>query len=226
MFTYFNSFKKLEFPKVKLNAFIRYNFENYDSVSFLNEDTNVYDGTFSNVGIISTTNNPPVDNTCITTTNYHVTLPLFSNSDNGFTCCFWIKTNKTPSATGFPRCIEYGSIFRVLITSNDNLILQNDSSSVGIFNSITDNVWRNFCLVFNSNSTVKIYLNGVLSATKNLPGYNILTNTSGYLGKPINTALENFTGSLDDFRIYNYTLSDTQVRAVYNNTNVFKEINN
>ncbi len=66
-------------------------------------------------------------------------------------------------------------------------------------------------------SNFKIYINGVLENTQSYS--SDLNNTSGKtsIGKMGEQNSDFFNGLIDDVRIYNYALTDTQIKTLYNN---------
>lgn len=88
-----------------------------------------------------------------------------------------------------------------------------NGSSLSVADGLkADRQWRHLCMVY-SGSEAKLYLDGVLSAEGpwSLPAETdaLLTIGSAAGGDEV------FAGDLDDLRVYNYALSDTEVAGVY-----------
>ena len=86
-------------------------------------------------------------------------------------------------------------------------------------NSITlTDQWHHFVFTKNvdSGGDMKLYFDGVLQNTTTGNTTDIVSDISGgvFLGAHQNYN-ESFTGSFDDFRLYNYALDDTQVTQLY-----------
>jgi hypothetical protein len=90
---------------------------------------------------------------------------------------------------------------------------------VGSNKIINDNVWHGIVLTLSrgvSNDLLSIYIDGKLDSTNQCTaGFNI--NSS----QPINIARglygsDNISGQIDDFKIYNYSLTADQVKSLYN----------
>jgi len=78
--------------------------------------------------------------------------------------------------------------------------------------------WHHFAFTKNVDTgDMKIYVNGELKNTTNATLADI--QTSDHVGAFLGAHTyynESFTGSIDDFRLYNYALSDTEVAYIYN----------
>jgi hypothetical protein len=88
-----------------------------------------------------------------------------------------------------------------------------DANSLTAPNDLkADTQWQHFCIVCNS-TVAKIYINGVLSVEG---PWTLPADTTAVLN--IGSASgggESFNGYLDDLRIYNYAMSDTDVADFY-----------
>jgi hypothetical protein len=77
-----------------------------------------------------------------------------------------------------------------------------------------ENLWKHVALVFNSSSNL-LYLNGHI--VKSAPAGDGLAATGQddlYIGRT--TTLQSFTGFIDDFRVYNYALTEAQINGLAN----------
>ena len=102
-----------------------------------------------------------------------------------------------------------------------------DSSSYITSGNINDNSWNHIAITMNyttnNTSTITTYINGLTSTpntfiNKKYP--NTTTRSYSYLGKSNTTGDPQFFGNIDDFRIYNDVLNDTQISSLYTDTNV------
>lgn len=195
-------------------AFIYYTCDTYNINSYLlNQDTQVYDGTLSNLSIISNVS-PALGKSCLTmNTNYYVTLPFYKCSTSGFSVCFWFKSNTQTS--NYARIIDYSNCV-IFLLNNTMMISSGTSYNVVLYSNVTDNIWRNFSLVFNTNGSVLVYMNGIYSSTVTLSGYPLI-NSIGYIGRSSGSD-PYIIASMDDIRIYdNKILSAIDVKSIYNN---------
>jgi hypothetical protein len=82
--------------------------------------------------------------------------------------------------------------------------------------SISTGVWTHVALIYDG-SALKMYKNGVSAATTSASGNLMLaqysSNESFYLGRNNDWG---YNGRLDDIRLYGWSLSDTQIEAIYN----------
>jgi hypothetical protein len=138
-------------------------------------------------------------------------MSLSSNLESGLstaTWAFWAKgsSTNTPSVwighVGGPMWIGYSS------TQQIGFGVEGGDTYTGIYmpNSTS---WQFICMTYNG-STVTLYLNGVnvWSASKTFsPSGNTVIGSTG--------AANYLTGSIDDVRIYNISLSQTQITQLY-----------
>ena len=212
----FSSFKS--FGTIKNQRILKqfhYSCETYDSSGLFNNLTKEYDGIFSNPAIISTVS-PAVGTRCLTMNrNYFITLPKYTNSPNGFSVSFWVKTNSTAA---YSRIIEYSN-FRIFILETNLAFQAGGASTVyTAYPNFNDNVWRHFSFVFNPNATVIIYCNGIFYKSFTAVSYPYLNN-GGYIGKSVSNNDPLFSGSIDDIRLYDdKIISADEAMQIYTNT--------
>lgn len=74
--------------------------------------------------------------------------------------------------------------------------------------------------VTNNGSELRVYLNGNLSASKKYKDRSLSSSENLLIGKELHEKASNgmrfFEGSIDDVRIYDRTLSDSEILAIYN----------
>jgi len=78
---------------------------------------------------------------------------------------------------------------------------------------INSNEWTHLAVTY-TNSTVKFYVNGLLTDTLTKT-YTMGSNNKAY---SISTSAQAFDGKLDDMRDYNRALSDSEVAGIYGQT--------
>lgn len=91
--------------------------------------------------------------------------------------------------------------------------------------NLSNNTWYHAMVTFNG-TTVKLYLNGQLVDSKPASGVVTYTVSNALCigAEPGNTVCDAgspFNGKLDDIRIYNYDLSSTQIKEVYNRGSIY-----
>jgi hypothetical protein len=95
-----------------------------------------------------------------------------------------------------------------------------DFGDVYTTSSVTRNIWHHIIATYDG-STSKIYLNGVLSNTTTVTG-TFTANTKDFVigGETIShgggTRASYFDGAIDDIKIYNKVLSNSEILALYN----------
>ncbi len=111
-----------------------------------------------------------------------------------------IRLNITTS--GFPTCEIYsGGLYRGPATSTV---------------AIGSTQWSHVMCTFDG-STITVYVNGTSTGTSSFAG--AMTGSSAnafYIGEDSSTGTTFFTGLIDDVRLYNYTLTSAQIKALYN----------
>jgi hypothetical protein len=133
-----------------------------------------------------------------------------------FTFAFWLKLD---SAT-------YGSNPRVITPLGGTWALWNSSGGMRIYNGTPGganpqvNKWTHYVLVFDRfNHIYSCYVNGVKTVNNLSVAAKTATTaaTQWIIGHNENTAqgADYFRGQLDDMRVYNRLLNDTQVAALY-----------
>ena len=114
------------------------------------------------------------------------------------------------------------SKYQNLDAGNSSFFLTSSSVSGNGTNSLTftapDSTWNHFVYVLASGTNnTKVYINGTLvkSGTVN---YNAIHTATApvFIGRVSGSPANFYTGSIDDIRVYNKMLSDTQIIALYN----------
>lgn len=87
-----------------------------------------------------------------------------------------------------------------------------------------DNIWHHIVCVKTGATSLALYIDGVLISTdSSITATNTLTNADPlYFGIDADGTSNDFTGSLDDVRIYRYPLTSQQIKTVMNNGSAVK----
>jgi hypothetical protein len=86
---------------------------------------------------------------------------------------------------------------------------------------VNDNVWRHFAWSIDPNGDWKFYLNNSLIHTESAALYpDATTRTLNYIGKSHWESINDpyFNGAIDDFRVFNKVLTDTDISGVFYQT--------
>ena len=149
-------------------------------------------------------------------------LPV-GNSSRTFS--FWIKPTQSNGANrifsyGSPSgTAAYGASFDVSTIYNFSW-----SSNLPYFHSTSLNVWKHIVCTFEqSTSTASLYIDGALRAS-GLFGWHTADNGILYLGSLFGQTGSSYIGFLDDLKIYNYALSQSEVSSLFN-TNTLSTTN-
>lgn len=155
---------------------------------------------------------------CFASGSQYISLPL-ENVPTFLSMCFWVKPNSPSSWTDiFSLGVNDN---RMEVSTTTQYYWYCDSSSTQLIASgtalfILDNaVWNHICMT-SDGTTVKFYLNGVL--TKSVSQSNSLTTAFGSSLK-INIGARNggalkYSGYMNDFRIYDHCLSAKEVKEI------------
>jgi photosystem II stability/assembly factor-like uncharacterized protein len=156
-------------------------------------------------------------------TNTPVSLGKAPINSNSFSLSCWIKPNGKQnsfaqliahdpypgSSYGFGLGFSFlGYTPNLNLCYTDNIVGYSNSSSL-----IADSLKWNFVVLTYAPSGVYIYLNGVKQLVRNgsMPAID-LSQTPFYINRDIHNQGGYYNGEIDEIKIYNYTLSETEVR--------------
>ncbi len=97
--------------------------------------------------------------------------------------------------------------------------IHNGSSFVNIANATlptSTGTWAHVACTWTSGSAGKIYINGKDATSSSTSGSAMTSTANAFTIGSRNGTSEFFSGQIDDARIYNYTLTGSQVKQVYN----------
>lgn len=142
-------------------------------------------------------------------------------NSNLFTFAFWIKLDSSTVAT-YPRVItpeytgvanQFWVLWKSTATIGAGFYLPQASTVPGL------NVWRHFAATYDrSVNRYSLYVNGVRVLNNIAPTHvKNVPNPYWIIGHNESTTVDTdyFRGQLDDLRVYNRVLTDTQVAALY-----------
>jgi hypothetical protein len=145
----------------------------------------------------------------------------FDNSDyTAATISLWLNT--TNSSSSLDQTLIQGAFmgFGIKINIQTGTIggfyTPPASASLNSSTAINDGLWHHVVLS-NTGTTTRLYIDGKLEGSKpeTMQVGNAGSNNKLYLGKT-NLDMRPFTGSLNDVRIYNRSLSDIEIDSLFN----------
>lgn len=150
---------------------------------------------------------------------FQVAQPAIVSSPNTFTIAGWIYPDNqysrfiTPNSNGIDQWVGYDTTNQRIefqITEIADVNNRNRPSTTG---SVPRNMWTHWAVTINDKD-IRIYINGALNAS-----YTETIDIAGWtgtwsIGQRGNSA-DWFKGRLDDLRVYNRTLSASEVSALY-----------
>ncbi len=178
-------------------------------------------GKFGNAGNFVRTGNGD-------TTSSAIYLPNNSfNSVTSYSLSAWVNLpNFTNSGTAvFSNYFYNGSSefgYKIYTNTSGNLIIDNWNPSltrITSSSSLSVNTWHNI-VITNTQSQIKIYIDGVLDSTNSTSGYAINTTMLCTIGGTQYNGLtyDGFNGKIDQFRFFNSVLPQSAVTVLYNET--------
>ena len=156
----------------------------------------------------------------------YIEVPDLSALQSTASLSFWIKTSQTgndtawqaPGITGIEDRGGADDIFWGFIDNSGKItIAVGNDPGVASNTTINNNTWHHVVLTRNANTgDAKVYIDGVLETTGNMKsGY--IGNSFSSIGKIEKTYGLPFQGYLDELKIYDRVLTDSQVSNIYNN---------
>ena len=174
----------------------------------------------------------------------YVQVKNMSLNSTEMTFCFWIRFTElstgisciplsfenTTSGTNVRR-LDIMSMVHLQAGYNNTFLNFTNTEVAHFFNttgtntkSFFEDTWRHLAITINTSTTrVKMYTDGVLRHTFITNLITFPTTTGGFrilMGTPDGTGdFSSFKGHVDDYRIYNTTLTDAEILSIYHNTN-------
>jgi|GEM_PF-1167177 len=133
------------------------------------------------------------------------------------TIAAWVKPDGNNIDNGnavISKCCEPYGLFTWLASPANGLSAVFSSAAVYSGYVIPNNVWSHIAVAYDGN-TARFYCNGSLVATRSFPRGLAMDNGDLYIGASPSGAPEDFSGIMDDVRIYNKALSDGEVYNVF-----------
>jgi len=139
------------------------------------------------------------------------------NNWAALTASLWFKA--TPTQNAYARLIEKGANneFTVIMNAGNVIAVDIGSATMVIQSTSTynDNVWHHMSFTVSSSKLLSLYVDGVLIGTYQSSATPTKTHDL-YIGQYGGGTGYNFSGSIDQVRIYNYARTPAQVAYDYN----------
>ena len=138
---------------------------------------------------------------------------------NSFTIAGWYYMN---TGVSYPRffCIRAGAIFiEIYLVNNSASLSQETSFASGTFSisgTFTFNTWNHMAFVYdNIGNTLKTYMNNSLISTNTFTFTSFTSSTISVGIDPNYPNTQYIIGYVDDFRMYSYALSASNIDTIY-----------
>jgi len=130
---------------------------------------------------------------------------IYSWGSGGFWGPVLMKSNSSANAFQYRLSVGTGGI---------NTAINNWENAVNVFDTLNFNNWYMVASTL-KNDTVKVYVNGVYKGEGTLTGPISLDTKPLEIGRDTPGSTEVFHGKIDDIRIYNRALSESEIDTIY-----------
>lgn len=133
------------------------------------------------------------------------------------TIAAWVKLDGNNTDNGdavVSKCCEPYALFAWLDSPANGISAVFSSGAVYSGYSIPTNVWNHIAVAYDGN-IARFYHNGSLVVSKPFARGLATDNGGLYIGASPHGAPEDFSGMIDDVRIYNKALSDAEISGIY-----------
>ncbi|MFY7734900.1 MAG: LamG-like jellyroll fold domain-containing protein [Bacteroidia bacterium] len=174
----------------------------------------LYNGSSNNIGITQ----PFLGGIQVSSFSFYTRFKTIGTSANGSAYNIWGKS------------FFWGEVNFGIAPNNTLYIIWANSNGGNTYTHVQTNTgiipetWTDAVITFD-NSTIKIYINGILQATTDFYGTNSLTNFaqdagSNKIGSRISSGQTGdfFNGVIDDFGIWNRALTQEEITNIYNSS--------
>lgn len=132
-------------------------------------------------------------------------------SGKDFSCCYWIKEISNNTSPSFRVVYQCGNL--IIGHYNDCFNIYNGSDLDFVYKCDTTD-WVHCCLTYQAlGNIMTIYINGIKCSTHQPKNLNNLSSTTALIGKRSNESYL-LEGYLNDFRLYDSTLSPKQIKYI------------
>jgi hypothetical protein len=143
-----------------------------------------------------------------------------TNYDSDFSVSMWFNVSSWASAASSDFLWTGGGtrITNLTLTGSNGLMfdLWNSGSNIVSTTGLSENVWYNLVITRSKTAGMVLYINGASVDTNSFTGNAGSLSSQDSLGTYWNNTRNNFTGKIDQVRIYDAALSAANVTALYN----------
>lgn len=140
------------------------------------------------------------------------------NGASGMSMSAWVKTASVSTGSIINKSEGTTLTAYALSVSPANVSLLNGKSAKNGNKTVNDGVWRHIVTTISGTSpyTYNIYVDGVLDSTgTSTEAISTNTNTLALAGQNDSGYGSYFTGTIDQVRLYNRTLTDDEIKSMY-----------
>ena len=137
--------------------------------------------------------------------------PAMYNNGSATTFAMWLK----PTSSANQRIIEKNGSYYVDVNANVYRFILNTGS---VFNTSVMpiiNIWQHIAFTYDGTSTMKFFLNGVLTNTMSAGSITLTPNTSPFYVGCTNVFSLRYAGVMDELKFYKRALSDQEVYGLF-----------
>ncbi len=132
--------------------------------------------------------------------------------------CMWVKSNTSEPANREISLIRSQMAHNELLVYGDGRIKHetktvNGDEEFTASNSLDIEKWHHYCQSVKSNSESKAYVDGNLIDSQNITGNLTSDKLNSFL--VLQNETNPFNGFIDELKIYNFALSDTEISTIY-----------
>jgi hypothetical protein len=141
----------------------------------------------------------------------------FDESSKDFSLFAWTKRTTTGTEYILSKEDADNDGWRMQFNSSNQVLCSEDATDVTSTSTITDTNWHLIGCTIDRDGNGQIYIDGVANGSTVSMGTDAMATTSNIrIGTRSYTSTSYFNGLIDDVRVYNYVLTPTQIRTVYN----------
>lgn len=139
--------------------------------------------------------------------------------DAAYTLSVWVKPAAVRNEGMF---VSYGSaassrVISIGTTGSGNVLSAHYGDDQTYSKTVSTGIWQLLTITYDpTTSTEKLYYNGKYVESKTPNNLDLVLGNSLYIGRAVWNGTYAHTTQIDDIRLYNYALSESQVQQLYN----------